>query len=187
MRIDGYLQSFCYFAEIIDEVRREFIFRDDIAAAAANLLRDMQINHNASLIVGVHARRGDILQTAWTNWGLRAAEKKYFLKAFSLMKSKFPGRNMTFLVSSDDLKWCRENLLGKNVIVMPPASPAVHLAVLSICDHVIMSGGTYGWWAGWLANGDVIYHTGFIQNGTAFGDMIKRQQYYPPHWIGLGN
>ncbi|CAG5127944.1 unnamed protein product [Candidula unifasciata] len=187
LRVDGYLQSFCYFAEIMDEVRQEFTFQDHITVAALNLLNDVHINHNASVIVGVHARRGDILEKRWHDLGLRVPEKSYFVKAFRLLKSKCPGRNITFIVVSDDMTWCRENLFRQGVVCMPPASAAVHLAVLSMCDHVIINGGTYGWWAGWLAKGYVIYYTAYMANGTYFGRLVNRRTYYPPQWIGLEN
>ncbi|CAG5128256.1 unnamed protein product [Candidula unifasciata] len=187
LRIDGYLQSFCYFAEIIDEVRQEFTFQDHIAVVAANIFREVYLNYNASMIVGVHVRRGDFLMTEWNSLGFTVPRKSYFTKAFNLMKSKFPGRTIIFIVASDDLPWCRENLSAEDVIVMPPASPAVHLAVLSSCEHVIMSSGTYGWWAGWLANGHVIYYTGFLPKGTFQGNLLNKRTYYPRQWIGVGD
>ncbi|XP_052280959.1 galactoside alpha-(1,2)-fucosyltransferase 1-like [Dreissena polymorpha] len=35
-------------------------------------------------------------------------------------------------------------------------SDAVDMAVLSLCDHTIVSTGTFGWWAAWLAGGTTI-------------------------------
>ncbi|CAG5116810.1 unnamed protein product, partial [Candidula unifasciata] len=184
VRIDGYLQSYCYFAQIIDEIRQEFTFQDHVSAAAAKILHDVYIKYNSSMVVGVHARRGDFLEKSWQDLGIRIPQKSYFMKAFSLMKSKFPGRKIVFLVASNDYKWCRENLVSDDVILMQPETPAVHLAVLSRCEHVIMSCGTFGWWAAWLANGQVIYYTNFFGNGS-LQQKVKVNQYYPPLWIGL--
>ncbi|CAG5116814.1 unnamed protein product, partial [Candidula unifasciata] len=187
VKINGYLQSFFYFIAVTDEVRQEFTFHDSIANAAANILRHVYVKHNSSLIVGVHVRRGDFLTEELKKRGYGVAEKSYFIKAFSLIQSKFPGRDIVFLVASDDLNWCTENLLGNDVSIMPPASAAVHLAVLSSCDHVIISGGTFGWWSGWLANGYVIYYTGHLKEGTDLGNFVSKYHYYPRSWIGLGN
>ncbi|CAG5116811.1 unnamed protein product, partial [Candidula unifasciata] len=187
VRIMGYLQSFWYFFLVSDEVRQEFTFHDSIANAAANILHDVGEKYNFTMTVGVHVRRTDFLTKKLQRLGYAAPDKSYFMKAFSLMKSKFPGRKISFLVASDDLPWCEENLSGNNVIIMPKASPAVHMATLSSCDHVIISGGSYGWWSGWLANGYVIYFTGYMRSGTPFGDWYKIDQYYPRMWIGLGN
>ncbi|BFZ23695.1 hypothetical protein BsWGS_26734 [Bradybaena similaris] len=181
------MQSFWYFAAVMDEVRQEFTFRDSVANDAAKLLHHVYLKHNTSMIIGVHVRRGDFLTKKHQQRGYGVPEKSYFMKAFSLMKSKFPGRNITFLVVSEDLPWCRENLLRNDVAVVPPASPSVHMAVLGSCDHVIMSGGTFGWWSAWLANGYVIYYTGYMESGTRLGNWTIKHQYYPRMWIGMGN
>ncbi|CAG5116812.1 unnamed protein product [Candidula unifasciata] len=187
VRISGYLQSFWYFFLVSDEVRQEFTFHDSIANAAANILHDVGEKYNSTMTVGVHVRRTDFLTTKLQRLGYAAPEKSYFMKAFSLMKSKFPGRKISFLVASDDLPWCEENLSGNDIFIIPEASPAVHMATLSSCDHVIISGGSYGWWSGWLANGYVIYFTRYMRSGTPFGDWYVKEQYYPRMWIGLGN
>ncbi|BFZ21026.1 hypothetical protein BsWGS_24065 [Bradybaena similaris] len=177
------LQSFWYFADVIDEDRQEFTFLDSVANDAAKILPDVQLKQNSSMIIGLHVRRSDFLSEKYLGKGYEVADKSYFMKAFSLMKSTFPGRNITFLVASDDLPWCLENLLQHDVVIMPPASYFVHLAVLSNCDHMIITGGTFGWWSGWLANGYVIYFTGYM----AQRKWTKNRQYYPRLWIAMGN
>ncbi|BFZ21029.1 hypothetical protein BsWGS_24068 [Bradybaena similaris] len=167
----------------MDEVRQEFTFQDSVANDAAKILRDVQLKQNSSMFIGVHVRRGDFLSEKYKGKGYKVADKSYFTKAFSLMKSKFPGRNITFLVASDDLPWCLKNLVRNDVVIMPPASPSVHLAVLASCDHMIITGGTFGWWSGWLANGYVIYFTGYM----AHTEWTKNHQYYPRLWIGMGD
>ncbi|BFZ23694.1 hypothetical protein BsWGS_26733 [Bradybaena similaris] len=186
-RIDGFLQAFVYFDNVVDEVRQEFTFHDYIANDAAKILRNVYVNYNVTMTVGVHVRRGDFLSDFGKFWGYGVADKSYFTKAFSLLKSKFPKRKIIFLVASDDLPWCQENLKRTDVFVLPEASAAVHLAVLSSCDHVIISGGTFGWWAGWLANGYVVYYTGHMGKGTRMGKMLIAYTYYPRLWIELGN
>lgn len=186
-RIDGFLQAFVYFDNVVDEVRQEFTFHDYIANDASDILRNICVNYNATMTVGVHVRRGDFLSDYGQYWGYGVPDKSYFTKAFSLLKSKFPAREIIFLVASDDLPWCQENLKSTDVFVLPEASAAVHLAVLSSCDHVIISGGTYGWWAGWLANGYVVYYKGYMGKGTPLGEMLLTSTYYPRLWIELGN
>ena len=57
-----------------------------------------------------------------------------------------------------------------------------HLALLSRCNHSIITLGTYSWWSGWLAGGDVIYYKRYLRPNSKdyFGD-----EYYPYHWMGL--
>ena len=65
-----------------------------------------------------------------------------------------------FLVLSEDLKWCRKELapISKNVVVVEElASVEEDLALVSSGTHVIMSVGTYGFWGGFLAGGEIVY------------------------------
>jgi galactoside 2-L-fucosyltransferase 1/2 len=62
-----------------------------------------------------------------------------------------------FIVISDDISWCRQNMkpFGQHTIdfIDGERSPAVDLAIASLCDHAIITFGTFGWWAAWFANG----------------------------------
>ena len=74
-----------------------------------------------------------------------------------------------------------------NVTYCPPGRSAGHdLAVLSMCDHMIVSAGTFGWWAAWLANGTTVYFDNWPRNGTTLDNMFDRRDYYPRHWIPIG-
>lgn len=185
--ISGYLQSFKYFEAIQDVIRQEYIFQDSVANSAAEILHDLYSLYRGSLFVGVHARRGHFLRPEMQVMGYGVPGKSYFDQAFNLMKSKFPGRNITFLVASDDLSWCNETLERDGVVVLPDVPPAVHMAILTSCEHMIISSGTFSWWSGWLANGYVIYYKGYMANNTYLGRILVAKNYYPPLWIGLEN
>ncbi|CAG5128254.1 unnamed protein product, partial [Candidula unifasciata] len=187
LTIESYLLSYWYFAGVEREVKQEFTFHDTIANAAAMILRDVYVKNNASMIVGVHVRRTDFLLKIHKKMGYGVPEKSYFMKAISLMKSKFLGRNITFLVVSDDLPWCHKHLSGKDVSFMPPATAAVHMAVLSKCDHVIISSGTFGYWSAWLAYGHVIYYPGYMRKDSILGKWFRDDLYYPKTWTPMGN
>ena len=61
------------------------------------------------------------------------------------------------------------------------------MATLSKCQHLIMSVGTFGWWAGFLTGGDVIYYTPPFREGAPLGRGFSEDDYYPPRWIGMGD
>ena len=50
-----------------------------------------------------------------------------------------------------------------------------------------MSVGTFGWWAGWLGGGDVIYYTKPHAPGSMKDKMFSREDFFPLHWIGIGD
>ena len=67
-----------------------------------------------------------------------------------------------FLIASDDLNWCSENLAKDHAdaIVVDSASPEDDIALLSSLDHFIYSQGTYGIWISLLLEGDIIAYPG---------------------------
>ena len=59
--------------------------------------------------------------------------------------------NVTFLVFSDNILWCRRQSLfaTDDVHIMKGHSTVTQdLAMMSACNGVILSMGTFGWWAG---------------------------------------
>jgi galactoside 2-L-fucosyltransferase 1/2 len=54
-----------------------------------------------------------------------------------------------------------------------------------MCDHSIITSGTYSWWAGWLAGGMVVYYKNFLRPNTTIGNEYNDSDYYPPDWIGM--
>ena len=61
------------------------------------------------------------------------------------------------------------------------------MAVLSSCNHVITSTGTFSWWIGYFSKGIVLYYKSFPRKGfwlinTQFEGM---GDYFLPRWIGL--
>lgn len=65
-------------------------------------------------------------------------------------------------------------------------SPGQDLAILSLCNHTVVSAGTFGWWAAWLANGTTVYFDNWPRNGTKLDGKFDRRDYYPSHWVPIG-
>ena len=78
-------------------------------------------------------------------------------------------KNVKFVVSSDDQKWCQNNLQGKDVHfinrhlpqdVDPSFSIAADFAILAQCHHSIISYGLFGFWSAYLKpTGITLYYT----------------------------
>jgi len=62
---------------------------------------------------------------------------------------------------------------------------AEDLAILSSCDHTIMSVGTFGWWAGYLAGGIVVYYRNFPRKDGNLMPHFSREDFFPPEWVGI--
>lgn len=106
----------------------------------------------------------------------------YFEKVFRIYHTS------DVIIVSDDIEWCKHYSVfqkyKKNIKFQDNAvEPAVDMAILSLCDVVVLSIGTFGWWGAYLSNGKVIYNENeFKMNHHVIkGNVIKRD-YYPPGW-----
>ena len=98
-----------------------------------------------------------------------------------------------FVVSSDDKDWTRANVVAPggqppdivNVTYLPQHQPGQDMAIMAMCDHMVMSTGTFGWWAGWLTRGTTIYYKDWPRNGSQLHGMFTREDFYPPAWIAM--
>lgn len=109
----------------------------------------------------------------------------YIQRAMDVYKARYA--NITFIVFSNEMAWCKQNVRDERnkVVFSPFQHPGHDLAVMSQCDHMIVSVGTFGWWGGWLAGGSVVYFTGYPRPGSEIDRYFVKADYYPPHWIGL--
>ncbi|XP_074657235.1 galactoside 2-alpha-L-fucosyltransferase SEC1-like [Tubulanus polymorphus] len=190
-RIWGYLQSWKYFQNETDEIRKQFTFRKHIKMAAENFIERRA--YNLSLLtsakittIGIHIRRGDMTLKYLSDFGYVTVPVSYMKNAMDRMTSLY-GENVLFIVASDDIPWCEKNVPNKNVNVVfsKAKDPALDLAILSSCDHVIISTGSFGWWAAWLANGTTIYYKDWPRKNSTLARQVSHEDYFPPYWIGL--
>ena len=200
-----FLQSWRYFQKYAADIRKEFTVRDDLIAAARKLRQQALDRHITTItrsgdtfrpitaqdvtVVGVHVRRQDFTLQQMNKRGYVAAPKSYFHKAMQYFRHRH--NNTLFIVCSDDPAWPVHNLLVNTTggqlhdVQIISESTDADFPLLISCDHVIMSVGSYGWWAGWLSGGTVVYYSGWPKPGTVIGDQYKQQDYFLPNWIAI--
>ena len=128
-------------------------------------------------------------------FGYTTLGPSYFKRAMQHMADMYT--RVQFLVVTDDSKWVTENLSPNlvekkdtmtrvNVTVCKGNSAGHDLAILSMCDHTIISTGTYGWWGAWLAKGTTIYYSNWPREWIKIVyKMFRRSDYFHPSWIGM--
>lgn len=99
--------------------------------------------------VGIHVRRGDKVAIGGS------LEKEYYIQAI-LRMSKMLGENAQFYIISDDIPWCRENIVIEGLDFKYPAEKIGNSAfddwlILKNCRHHIVADSTFSWWAAWLS------------------------------------
>ncbi|XP_059146559.1 galactoside alpha-(1,2)-fucosyltransferase 1-like [Physella acuta] len=182
----GCFQSWKFFAHVEDEIRREFTFHPNILEKTTRFYDSLRQNNTDTVFVGVHVRRSDFLSEGNVKAGYVVPQMSYFINAFNYMR-RVVSNNTIFLIASDDMEWCKGNFNDSDVKLLEPDSAENHMSILSTSDHVIISGGTYGWWAAWLAKGLKIYFKGFPIPGSPLIKNLKKADYYPKDWIALDN
>jgi hypothetical protein len=146
----GFWEDVSYFADIGHTVRHRFRPRDNsIVTAAQELIQ--RARRTEGPVVGVHLRRGDRGPGGRAFSPLSSLPASYYRQA----ARRFPAES-NFLVFSDtpeDISWCRHHLglaAGANVSFGEGRDAILDMFALAQCDHVILSSGTFSWWAGYL-------------------------------------
>ena len=188
----GFFQSWKYIKDIESDIMRQFRFQDHIVneakiqflRAISPKLKTRRYKGNATY-VAVHVRRGDMVNRPdYVKYGYTSPGADYYKRAMEIFKKKF--RNCLFVVSSDDVNWCKNNINGSDVVFLNSGNKAeVDMAALTMCNHTLMSGGSYGWWISWWNNGTTVYYKGYPTPGSSLYKLFNAEDYRPPSWIGL--
>ncbi len=173
-------------------VRKEFQFDTDIQEVAHLFLLETRlktfpanVSRERIVFVGVHIRRGDMLNLENFKQGYTTATSAYLKNAIALFKAKF--EHVVFVVCSDDLEWSETRLGGQaaHMVFSEAEEAIVDMAILSQCNHTIMTVGTFGWWGAWLAGGITIYYKDFPRMFSFLSEGFSSSDFFPENWIGL--
>jgi len=167
-------------------------FKENVTRASERFMRE--ITRESDVIrsgeemgafrVGLHVRRGDFLLPINVDYGLTVVNRKYLEEACRYFTTRH--RRVQFVLATDDRSWTLSNLpeVSSNAeIVISNNTAAVDLAILSSCDAVIVSTGSFGWWGAWLANGTTVFYPDWPRNGSKFSQIFNRKNFFPSHWI----
>ena len=203
----GYFQSWKYTVGVESKLRHYLRLLPNVSVVVHNYMDQilpMAWKGKSFSRIGVHVRAGDILIDK-SLWGYTIPQRPYFEQAMSYFVSRQQkhGGRVQFIVTSDSVWWVKKNInftsiahqlnltSTKNTVVIDLVHSEGHdagfdFAVLSLCDGVIMSTGTYGWWAGWLANKTTIYYSNWPRVSSYLYRRFKREDFFPPNWIPIG-
>ncbi|CAF0935039.1 unnamed protein product [Adineta steineri] len=180
IELSGFWQVHKYFIDHMEQIKQQLRFKQSILDRVKNFL-DKNINKNVSTSVGIHIRRGDFLRVR------RVSSNKYIFNAMSHFQIKY--HSVMFIIVSDDKEYCRKTFGQKNNVLVTPDSfsTADDLATLTLCEHTILTAGTFGWWGAFLSHnrlGDVL--TDSKSDHTPL-DANCRQDDYFPSWFSFLN
>ena len=131
--------------------------------------------------VGIHIRRTDYLKHEKIKFGFDPLDKEYFNDAMEYFQDEYD--NCMFIVASDDIKWAKKNLdKENNKIYFSDQNPtfykqpeleyqvmdndlskaAYDFALLTSCNHTIISRGSFSMWISLLTPGEYMTEYGAI-------------------------
>jgi hypothetical protein len=134
----GYFQSESYFEKYSENIKSLFSPTYDFKKGIINKFPfDKQITV-------VNVRRGDYLHSP--NYH-PVVTPEYVYKAVE----KIPNTEF-YLIASDDLDWCKENINLPNTIYLEGYKSYEQLWILSMCKNFIISNSSFSWWAAYLSD-----------------------------------
>ena len=197
--LKGYFQSFKYFKNGLQNM---FKFRPEIKVLAERFLNETtpaMWKDVRFIRVGVHVRRGDYLEPENIEYGHTVPNESYFRKSIQYMIDKFRPDPIHIIVASEDPEWVEKNIHADmfngsvEITISRNHSAGEDLAMLSSCEHLIQSTGTFGHFAAWLltwnrltsGNATIMYCSNFPRIGSELYSKYRKEDYYHPGWVGM--
>jgi hypothetical protein len=137
--IDGFFQSEKYFVHHRKQIIDFFDF---------SFINKTYINENYSFITNkkctsIHIRRGDYLKFP-NHHPTQTID--YYYDSIEMLKNNTD----LFIIFSDDIEWCRENIIIDNVIYIEDEKDYIELYLMSLCKNNVISNSSFSWWGAWL-------------------------------------
>ena len=146
--LDGYWQSYLYFEDAAETIRRDFNFALPPSAPNAAMLNEIA----KVTAVSLHVRRGDYITNEAANKFHGTSPLDYYRMAIEYLSARV--KNPHFFVFSDDPEWCKANLTidfaTTYVDHNPPDKGYEDLRLMSHCKHHIVANSSFSWWGAWL-------------------------------------
>jgi len=142
---EGYFQSYKYFQQYNDEIRKIFAFPKIVDKENLEILKKIKNTNSISL----HIRRGDYLTK---NSQLNVLTMDYYKNAiqYILKNAKKP----VFFIFSDDIKWCKKefDFLNEKYFIdwNKKNKSFIDMQLISLCKHNIIANSSFSWWSAWL-------------------------------------
>jgi len=175
---EGYWQSYLYFDEYKEEIRKNLNLREDDNPNILDYKKQILQSKNS---VAIGMRFYEETLNASKKHIVKSDE--YYAKAVELLETKI--RNPKYFVFSTDIDRAR-GVMSKcntnNIVYINPikgkSNAKFDLYLMSLCDNFIISNGTFYWWAAYLGETS---KSVIISPKKGF----KNLDTIPPKWIKL--
>ncbi|XP_042890484.1 galactoside alpha-(1,2)-fucosyltransferase 2-like [Penaeus japonicus] len=179
--LEGYPNRMKMLAGHHSKVRSNFQIRDDLKRKAMNFLDKIRkSSRRKPTFIGFHIRRKDYVKYSQKFHNCSLPSSAFYHDALDYYRARYA--HPLFVVASDDLSHARQHLAdARDVVFSEMSRPEEDLALLASCSHSIMTAGSFGFWASYLAGGEVLYahlkgcsRTPWVHPDTVSGPGFER-------------
>jgi len=143
----GYFQSEKYLKHIESDIRRDFIWRDDVWNRCKEIWDEIVVGEGFTEAISLHVRRTDHLIKPTYHPVLPIS---YYEEALS----KFP-KDLPVFVFTDDPTWAFGHEFFADDRFFISESDNIHdMCLMSMCQYNIIANSTFSWWGAWLSGTD---------------------------------
>ncbi|XP_037080919.1 galactoside alpha-(1,2)-fucosyltransferase 2-like [Pollicipes pollicipes] len=173
-----------------EEIVKEFTFTTAMQKQAQEFLRYAKGNRSSVTYIGFHVRRTDYERYIRKQYQESLPDEVYFNKTLSYYRARFA--DALFIVCSDDLTHVAKVLKGHGDDIVIAGNrnigdPGRDMALLSACNHSIVTVGTYGFWGAYLAGGTVLVPEAqtHLSRGDRHTPLLEIQLAGATNWIAV--
>lgn len=169
---NGYFQSEKYFIKHKGVVKDLFYPPNDFIESVNNEIPFIK----DKIVLAINVRRGDYL---FKPGGHPVITMEYINEAL-----KHLPKYDHVIVMSDDIEWCKENIILPNVYYNEKYWDHEGLWLLSLCHHFIISNSTFSWWGAYLSRNE---NKVVVSPDTWFGPEItvNTNDIYCDNWVKI--
>jgi hypothetical protein len=177
----GYFQSEKYWSNCVEKVRQSLTFTDDFMEHVSDNCWPRRITLNKEREdIAICIRRGDYVD----NPNYEVLPITYYILA---LEEHFPTwrTDCNLIIVSDDIPYCKVHFAGLNNVFFSEGNSDIEdLAVISLCDHMIVGNSSFHWWGAYMGERRF---TKIIRPAHHFRGKLKEKcdikDFYPERWI----
>src|SRR5436190_9917712 len=174
-RYRGYFQSYRYFEDCREALATFLRFEARHRALAEATLFAWRRRYRRPL-VSVHVRRGDYVKAGFEEvWGNLVADG-YYERAVEAI-----GDDVTYMVFSDDLEWCRQHLPVERAL-LADFDHFTTLCLMTGCDINVVPNSSFSWCGAFLNPLSEAYATSRCCGPKMAPPNDRQDDIVPPSW-----
>ena len=155
--VPSYPNTVELYPKYLQTIEQIFTLKKEYFIAASKILDGIKEKSGIKqpTIVSIHIRRTDYTKSYAKMVGREIVTEEYFSRAIKYVREQ--EENPVFIIVSDDIPWCMNNIVGDNIFYSPNTDTVMgvgtDLALLALAQVSVLSYGTFGQWGALLSVG----------------------------------